>query len=84
MTSIDQEGTRRGFDLDLIRSISTAVDIPVIASGGMGEFKHLEGVVAQGGADAAAIAYMLHRNETTVEALKQQALAADIRVRPAG
>lgn len=84
VTSIDKEGTRRGFDVDLTQSISTAVNIPTIASGGMGGFDHMQAVISKGGADAVAIAYMLHRDETTVGQLKEQALAAGIEVRPVG
>ena len=82
ITSIDQEGTRRGFDIDLVRNISDAVNIPVIASGGMGKFSHLQSAVAEGGADAVAVAYMLHREEASVKTLKEKALAAGMDIRP--
>jgi len=60
LTSVDQEGTRKGFDVALVRAVSTAVGIPVIASGGMGTPEHLVDVVRNGAADAVAIADMLH------------------------
>ncbi|MBS4047988.1 MAG: imidazole glycerol phosphate synthase cyclase subunit [Alphaproteobacteria bacterium] len=60
VTSVDQEGTRKGFDIELVRQITQAVAIPVIASGGMGSMEHLYKVVEQGGADAVAMADILH------------------------
>lgn len=82
VTSIDQEGTRSGFDLDLIRQISTKVTVPVIASGGMGKFDHLAEAVSQGKADAVAIAHMLHYEEITIGEIREQALQAGMNVRP--
>jgi len=60
LTSVDQEGTRGGFDVALVRAVSEAVTIPVIASGGMGTIDHLLEVVEQGRADAVAMAHVLH------------------------
>jgi len=60
LTSIEQEGTGRGFDIDLTRRVSDAVAVPVIASGGAGEMRHIEAVVVDGHADAVAIAGLLH------------------------
>lgn len=60
LTSVDQEGTRSGFDVALVRAVSDAVTIPVIASGGMGTLDHLLEVVADGRADAVAMAHVLH------------------------
>jgi len=82
VTSVDQEGTRKGFDLDLVREISTRVSVPVIASGGMGKLEHLSEVVEDAHADAVAIAHMLHYNETTVADIRAHALAAGLNVRP--
>lgn len=82
VTSIDREGTRRGFDVELMERVADAVPIPVIASGGMGTFDHLSAVVRSGRVDAVAIAYILHCGETTVPALRAQALDAGIQVRP--
>lgn len=81
VTSIDQEGTRRGFDVALTRAISEAVPVPVIASGGMGAFDHLLDVTRQGRADAVAVADMLHYDRTTLGALREQALGAGLPVR---
>jgi cyclase len=60
LTSVDREGTRKGFDVALVRAVSDAVSIPVIASGGMGEMPHLVEVVTEGRANAVAMADVLH------------------------
>lgn len=75
LTSVDQEGTRKGFDVNLVRAVEDAVDIPVIASGGMGTMEHLGQVAREGRADAVAIAHMLHRDNTDVADIR--AWAAD-------
>jgi cyclase len=80
VTSIDREGTRKGFDIDLVHSVATAVDVPVIASGGYGEPAHLSQVVAAG-ADAVAFADALHYQRTSIPALRQTARSAGIPVR---
>ena len=82
LTSVDQEGTRQGFDVDLTRAVSESVGIPVIASGGMGTFAHLQTVVIEGRADAVAMAHVLHYRETTLPELRERALACGIDVRP--
>jgi cyclase len=81
VTSVDQEGTRKGFDVDLVRAVTAAVGIPVIASGGMGSFGHLQQVVEQGGADAVAMADVLHYGRMTLPDIRRDALAADLPVR---
>jgi cyclase len=81
LTSVDREGTRRGFDLELIRAVTDAVDVPVIASGGMGEVAHLIAAVRQGGADAVAIADVLHYRRLTLPQIREAALAARLPVR---
>lgn len=60
LTSIDHEGTGRGFDLDLTRTVATAVPIPVIACGGAGQLQHIADVLTLGRADAVSVASMLH------------------------
>lgn len=83
LTSIDRDGVRNGYDLDLTRAVSDRVSVPVVASGGAGEAIHLRDAYLQGGASAALVAGILHDGLTTVGALKA-ALAADgIDVRPA-
>lgn len=81
VTSIDREGTRQGFDLELTRAISSAVGIPVIASGGMGKASDLLDVVTKGKADAVAMADVLHYSRTTLGELRQVAQSSGIRVR---
>jgi len=78
LTSIDKEGTRKGFDVELVRAVSTAVGIPVIASGGMGEVNHLVDVVTTGHADAVAIADALHFDRLSFEAIRTGARAAGL------
>jgi len=80
VTSIDREGTRKGFDIDLTRAISQTVSVPVIASGGYGEPGHLRCVV-DAGADAVAVADALHYDRTTLPQLRSAALASGIPVR---
>lgn len=70
LTSIDRDGTRAGFDCPLTAAVSTAVNIPVIASGGAGTFEHFAEVFTAGRADAALAASIFHFNEHSVEALK--------------
>ncbi len=70
LTSIDRDGAREGYDLDLTRAVVAAVDVPVIASGGAGTAAHLHAVLTEGGADAALVAGILHDGVTTVESIK--------------
>jgi cyclase len=81
VTSIDREGTRKGFDIELVRAVASAVTVPVIASGGYGDPSHFVDVVRQGAADAVAIADALHFGRTTIPELRQSARAAGISVR---
>lgn len=62
VTSVDQEGTRKGFDVELVREVASRVNVPVIASGGLGTVEHLVEVVQKGRADAVAVADALHYN----------------------
>ena len=81
VTSVDREGTRKGFDCELMRAVSAAVSIPVIASGGMGTVQHLVDVVQQGHADAVAMADILHYERATMAQVRTAALAAQLDVR---
>lgn len=81
LTSIDQEGTRKGFDIDLVRTVSTAVSIPVIASGGMGSTQHLVAAVQDGKADAVAMADILHYKRMDIPAIRSAARQAGLSVR---
>ena len=82
LTSIDREGTMRGFDVELIRTISSVVPVPVIASGGMGRIDDLVEVVETGGASAVAIASSFHYGHTTVKSVREGAIQAGLKVRP--
>jgi cyclase len=84
LTSVDKEGTRKGFDLQLVRAVSDRVPIPVIASGGMGSPQDLVDVVREGHADAVAIADVLHYGRHSLDAIRTAALGADISVRMPG
>ena len=75
------EGNRKGFDCELMRAVSAAVSIPVIASGGMGTVQHLVGVVQQGQADAVAMADILHYERATMAQVRAAAIAAQLDVR---
>ena len=82
LTSVDQEGTRKGFDVALCLAVSEAVSVPVIISGGMGSLDHLDEVVARGRADAVAIADVLHYQRMTMGEIRQGALDRNLPVRP--
>ncbi|MDQ5916416.1 MAG: imidazole glycerol-phosphate synthase subunit HisF, partial [Pseudomonadota bacterium] len=84
LTSIDKEGTRKGFDIPLVRAVTEAVSVPVIASGGMGEAADVVGVVTEGGADAVAMADILHYKRATIGDVRQAALSAGLSVRNYG
>ena len=71
LTSMDRDGTREGFDLELTRAMSDAVGIPVIASGGVGSLQHLVDGVTEGGADAVLAASIFHFQEYTIGEAKQ-------------
>lgn len=80
LTSIDREGTRKGFEIDLIAAVSTTVSIPVIASGGMGNVQHLVDAVKTGKADAVAMADILHYNRMTIHEIRKEARLHGIEV----
>jgi len=81
LTSMDRDGTRDGFDLDLTRAVSEAVSVPVIASGGVGNLEHLADGVQQGKADAVLAASIFHFGEYTVGQAKQCMAERGIEVR---
>lgn len=81
LTSIDQEGTRKGFDLPLIRAVTAEVSVPVIASGGMGNAQDLIDAVVLANADAVAMADILHYRRATIGELRTAASNAGINVR---
>lgn len=81
LTSVDHEGTREGFDVQLVAAVSRVVSVPVIASGGMGRLEDVATVVREGAADAVAMADMLHYGRTTVGEIRSVARAAGLTVR---
>ena len=81
LTSMDRDGTRAGFDLALTRAISDAVEVPVIASGGVGTLDHLAEGVTQGGASAVLAASIFHFGDHTIAEAKQHMADAGIAVR---
>jgi cyclase len=81
LTSMDRDGTKNGFDLDLVRAVSDAVHVPVIASGGVGNLDHLVAGVVEGHAEAVLAASIFHFGEYTVEQAKRRMAAAGIEVR---
>ena len=81
LTSMDREGTREGFNLPLTRAVSSALDIPVIASGGVGDLNHLAEGVLQGHADAVLAASIFHYGEYTVRQAKEYMRKQGIEVR---
>ncbi|HUP09501.1 MAG TPA: imidazole glycerol phosphate synthase subunit HisF [Caldimonas sp.] len=81
LTSMDRDGTRIGFDLELTRAISDAVEVPVIASGGVGALEHLSDGIRIGGADAVLAASIFHYGEFTVREAKERLARDGIPVR---
>jgi len=81
LTSVDREGTRSGFELDLIKQVSRSVSVPVIASGGMGKIDHLIDVARESGADAVAMADVLHYKRLQLGDIRHAAQAAGLAVR---
>ena len=81
LTSMDRDGTREGFDLELTRAVSDAVGVPVIASGGVGTLDHLAEGVLQGHADAVLAASVFHFGEFTVRQAKEHMRLRGIEVR---
>ena len=84
LTSMDRDGTKEGFDVELTRAVADAVGVPVIASGGVGTLGHLVDGVVEGGADAVLAASIFHFGEHTVAEAKDELERAGVIVRPAG
>ncbi len=83
LNSMDRDGTRQGFDLEVTRAVVEAVGIPVVASGGVGSLDHLVDGAVLGGADAVLAASIFHFAEATVAEAKARLSAAGVVVRPA-
>lgn len=84
LTSIDRDGTRSGYDLDLTRAVADAVRVPVIASGGAGSAADVADAFVRGGASAALLASILHLGLTDIPTLKADLAERGVRVRPPG
>ena len=82
LTSMDRDGTKEGFDLELTRAVTDSVNVPVIASGGVGTLAHLVDGVIEGGADAVLAASIFHFGEHTVAEAKAELERAGVIVRP--
>ena len=81
LTSVDREGTRKGFDIALVKAVSAEVAVPLIASGGMGKPEDLLEVVNEGGADAVAMADILHYKRAEISEIRSVAKSAGLGVR---
>ncbi len=81
LTSMDRDGTKNGFDLELTKAVSDAVNVPLIASGGVGNLSHLSEGIIDGGADAVLAASIFHFGEFTVEEAKKAMRENGIEVR---
>ncbi len=82
LTSIDRDGSREGYDLDLVRAVASAVPVPVVASGGVGTLEHLRAGLAESGADAALAASIFHMRHHTIREAKDYLARHGIAVRP--
>ena len=82
LTSVDREGTKKGFDVDLLHAVSQSVSVPVIASGGMGKPEDAIDAVNHGGADAVAMADILHYKRATIGDVRNVCRSAGLKVRP--
>ncbi len=81
LTSMDRDGTQDGYDLELIRAVSSAVRLPVIASGGAGTADHMYEALTAGGAEAALAATIFHFGELSIDAVKQELAAKGLEIR---
>jgi imidazole glycerol-phosphate synthase subunit HisF len=82
LTSMDRDGTGHGFDLELLRAVNAAVNLPVIASGGAGTVEHMVAGVAEGGASAVLAATIFHFGELRIGEVKEGMAAAGLPIRP--
>lgn len=82
LTSIDAEGTKKGFDLELNNAVANAVTIPIISCGGAGNYKHIESLLKETSVDAVAMASVLHYNIIDISSLKKELILNNVKVRP--
>lgn len=81
LTSMDYDGTHEGYDLELLKAVTTAVRLPVIASGGAGSSRHMYEAMTDGGADAALAASVFHFGELTISGVKRELATMGLEVR---
>jgi cyclase len=81
VTSMDRDGTGEGYDLELLRAITEAVNVPVVASGGAGDLEHFAAALLEGGADAVLAASRLHDGELTIRGIKEHLASRRLQVR---
>jgi cyclase len=81
VTSMDRDGTGEGYDLELLTAITTAVHVPVVASGGAGDLEHFASALDEGGADAVLAASRLHDGQLTIRQIKEHLAARQLPVR---
>ncbi|MDP3703866.1 MAG: HisA/HisF-related TIM barrel protein, partial [Candidatus Omnitrophota bacterium] len=81
LTSMDRDGTKQGYDVELTRAVTSAVGIPVIASGGAGKAEHFTEALTSGGADAALAASLFHFGELSIAAVKRSLASQGVAVR---
>ncbi|MFT4802839.1 MAG: cyclase [Psychroserpens sp.] len=81
LTSVDREGTRKGFDIALVKAVASEISVPLIASGGMGSTDHMLSVVQDGGADAVVMADILHYKRAEIGDIRAAAEKAGLGVR---
>jgi len=84
LTSMDRDGAKIGYDLELLKAVTSAVGVPVIASGGAGNAQHMVDAVKQGGADAVLAASIFHFGEVSIGGVKAAMAAAGVPVRLTG
>lgn len=82
LTSMDRDGTKDGYDLEVTRAVADSVNIPVIASGGVGNLEHIADGLTTGGADAALAASIFHFGEYTIKETKDYLISQEVVVRP--
>lgn len=82
LTSMDQDGTEAGYDLDLLKAVSEAVRLPVIASGGAGTVEHMHRAMTEGGAEAVLAASVFHFGQLSIAAVKKELAAWGLEIRP--
>jgi cyclase len=82
LTSMDQDGTHAGYDVDLLKAITSSVRLPVIASGGAGSADHMYQALTEGGAEATLAASIFHFGELSIGAVKEQLAAKGLEIRP--